>query len=127
MPAIADAWYRIADDLENLPEPWVRSGAELLKVHLLRHVSAATGGDMALSGDGRPITVIPEITGSGDSTAARIAPTPAGPLAWLNYGTRNRPQGGSSPARHVWDNTVSVAIPLIDADLGKRFAAATTL
>lgn len=83
-------------------------------------------GDNVLSGQGIPMGVKTSVKG-GVLAEAIVSARAPGPWMILEEGTRNRPQGGSSPARRTWSRAVNATLPVIEADLADRFAAAVRL
>ena len=104
---------------------WVDVGANMLRRELLAQVARAGGADRRLSGMRRSAKAIDfDIsTVHGATVEALVRPTAggAGALAILEFGTRNRRQGGSSPAKRPVERAMAATLPAIEADLRRRF------
>lgn len=114
----------LAKRLQTFPEQWARESVKRLQTAVKPSLARATGGDNKLSGVGAKLNTTSSVETGANTTIATFAAGPKrnrGPWTWLERGTRNRPQGGSSPARRTWSQSIEPELERIKQDAAKRF------
>jgi hypothetical protein len=115
---------RAAKAVRSVPNEWARSAVKDLQQSIKPSLSRDTGGDSVLSGMGGAMKVTSKVTGSSYVHGEVVAGGNRGAWFIVQEGARNRPQGGSSPAKHTWSRAVEpVLLGLMD-DAERRFSRA---